>query len=394
MLTPDYTFDLNGVKVNAKLIPDGTVWKDDAKAKKAGFDGKGTPYKREERLNNDTGKPLFVTIHNTGDLKNVQDDAEQYTRATFNENMGSARVHFYVDENGAWQNLRAGTGLIKDDPEGEAEVSWHAGDGATVDGGNMTSISIEVIMDDTPEHDAKAKDNAARIAAWLLWKNGLTVNSLVTHTYWVSKAAGKVFDDVDDQCTNAVRGKKWCPTYIFGSTVKSVALRNWKLFKSTVEGYLNELNRPEVLDDAEYKVGDHVVFTGRTHYRGANATTGYDCVGGEAEITDIYQLGKSKHPYHLKHVEKGCTVFGYVDEGTFEKVKSWEPAVGDIVVYNGKVHYRSANANKAYDCVGGEAEITEIYQLGKSKHPYHLKHAAKGCTVYGYVDEGTFTKKE
>lgn len=71
---------------------------------------------------------------------------------------------------------------------------------------------------------------------------------------------------------------------------------------------------------------------------------------------------------------------------------SWTPAVGDRVNYTGTVHYRGANATTAYACTGGEAEITEIYQLGKSKHPYHLKHTGKGCTVYGYVDEGTFTK--
>ena len=48
---------------------------------------------------------------------------------TYNENMGSVRVHYYVDDTGAWQNLKAGTGLCANDPVGSAEVSWHAGDG-------------------------------------------------------------------------------------------------------------------------------------------------------------------------------------------------------------------------------------------------------------------------
>lgn len=77
-----------------------------------------------------------------------------------------------------------------------------------------------------------------------------------------------------------------------------------------------------------------------------------------------------------------------------EKVEeSWTPKVGDIVVYNGTKHYTSANATKAATCKGGQAKITNIYQLGKSKHPYHLVRVmGKGASVYGWVDEGTFTK--
>jgi hypothetical protein len=233
---------MNGVTVSEKIIPDGTLWKDDAKAKKAGFDGAGSLYKKNQKLSGGTGKPKWVTIHNTDDLTNVDDDGEQYTRATYNENMGSARVHFYVDDTGAWQNLKAGTGLCSNDPEESAEVSWHAGDGSVADGGNMTSISIEIIMNDTSEHDAKAYDNGARIAAWMLWKHGLSIERLVTHTYWVNKSSGNSFDDVDEQCTNFVSGKKWCPTYIFKSTNHATALTNWKTFKSVVTKYLDALN--------------------------------------------------------------------------------------------------------------------------------------------------------
>ncbi len=240
LLTPNHMYIVNGVCVKEKIIPDGTRWKNAAKAAKAGFSANAL-YKKEQKLNRHTGKPLTVTIHNTNDLPGVADDCEQYTRATYNENMNSVRVHFYVDDLGAWQNLKAGTGMSVDDPVGSAEVSWHAGDGSTADGGNMTSLSIEIIMNETAEHDAKARDHGARLAAWLLWKNGLTVNDLVTHTYWVNKAAGKHFNDVDEQCTNRIAGRKWCPSYIFASTNHSVALSNWKAFKKQVKGYLDTL---------------------------------------------------------------------------------------------------------------------------------------------------------
>lgn len=274
LLTPNTTYKINGVTVNEKIIPDGTRWKDATKAKNAGFSA-GSLYKKQQKLSGGTGKPKKVTVHNTNDLENVYDDGEQYTRATYNENMGSARVHFYADDVCAWQNLKAGTGLCPADPEGSAEVSWHSGDGSVADGGNMTSLSIEIIMDDNAEHDAKAKDNGARLAAWLLWKHKLTINDLVTHTYWVNKAKGITFSDVDKQCTNLISGEKWCPYYIFGSYNEATALNNWKAFKSLVKSYLDELNGTKPKDENNptptIEKGDIVtVATDAVYYNGVD----------------------------------------------------------------------------------------------------------------------------
>lgn len=68
----------------------------------------------------------------------------------------------------------------------------------------------------------------------------------------------------------------------------------------------------------------------------------------------------------------------------------WTPKVGETVIYNGSVHYTNAYADAGYHCTGGKAKITRIYQLGKSKHPYHL--VGINCSVHGWCDEGTFTK--
>lgn len=64
--------------------------------------------------------------------------------------------------------------------------------------------------------------------------------------------------------------------------------------------------------------------------------------------------------------------------------------IGDTVIYNGSVHYVNAYADTGHNCTGGKAKITQIHQLGKSKHPYHL--VGIGCSVHGWVDAGTFTK--
>lgn len=243
MLTPNASYKINGVTVNEHIIPDGTRWKDATKAKKAGF-AKGDLYKKQKPLSG-TGAAKYVTVHNTNDLAGTYEDAEQYVRATVNENMNSSRVHFYVDDVNAWQELRAGTGMCANDPKGSAEVSWHAGDGSAAAGGNMTSLSIEIIMGDTTARDAKAKDNGARLSAWLLHHHGLGIDRLVTHTYWVNKSAGKSFSDVDEQCCNLISGKKWCPSYIFASYNKDTAAKNWKAFKALVKQYLDQLNGAE-----------------------------------------------------------------------------------------------------------------------------------------------------
>lgn len=72
---------------------------------------------------------------------------------------------------------------------------------------------------------------------------------------------------------------------------------------------------------------------------------------------------------------------------------SWTPKVGDVVMYNGDKHYVNANAATGLNCKSGKAKITSVYQPGKSKHPYHLVAVSGGgSTVYGWVDEGSFTK--
>lgn len=186
--------------------------------------------------------------------------------------------------------------------------------------------------------------------------------------------------------------------------------RNWtKHGKLPYVSYTGENDTPaeeqkpaaDNTTSVELKVGDIVTFTGTTHYTSANAATGPSCKPGKAKVTAIYKPGESKHPYHLVRVSGGgSTVYGWVDAADIAEVETyetadeaWTPAVGDTVNYNGSVHYKSANASNSYACKGGKAKVTAIYQLGKSKHPYHLvRVTGSGATVYGWVDAGSFTK--
>ena len=57
----------------------------------------GMPSKRTKKL-------LGITIHNTESI-NVNAAttmAEQYTRATYNGNMNTVRVHYFIDDKEAW----------------------------------------------------------------------------------------------------------------------------------------------------------------------------------------------------------------------------------------------------------------------------------------------------
>ena len=89
ILTPDKTSTLNGLKVNEFLLTKHNLNKIDM------------PWAAMPQ------KPLGVTVHNTDWISTASGTtpAEQYTRATYNGNMGDVRVHYYVDDKCAWQNL-------------------------------------------------------------------------------------------------------------------------------------------------------------------------------------------------------------------------------------------------------------------------------------------------
>lgn len=199
MLKPDRTYTLGGVKVNEFLITAHNENNDEMPTAKI-------------------SKPIGITIHNTDWLSSVADtQSEQYTRATYNGNMGDVFVHFYVDDVCAWQNLpldRAG---------------WHAADG---DGdGNRKTIAIECIMSSKyNSQDKKSEDNAAKLAAALLKKYGLGIDRLYTHNHWYSK--------------------KYCPAYI---------LPHWDKFKALVQKYLSASSDNPVLETSGYHDGDKTI---------------------------------------------------------------------------------------------------------------------------------------
>lgn len=181
ILKPDKTTNLGGVTVNEYLLTNHN------------------PNNIDMPSASMEGKIIGVTVHNTDWITTAvgTTPAEQYTRATVNGNMNDVRVHYYVDNVCAWQNLPL------------TLSGWHAADGSG--NGNRRTIAIECIMSSAyNDKDKKSEDNCARLAAALLNKYKLSIDCLYTHNHWYSR--------------------KYCPAYI---------LPHWDKFKAKVQYYMN-----------------------------------------------------------------------------------------------------------------------------------------------------------
>ena len=247
-LVPDREYTANGVKVNEYLLT--------------------------EHNPNDIAMPwaeikdlIGVTIHNTPWITCASGThpSEQYTRSTKNGNMKDSRVHFYVDDTDAWQNLPL------------TLSGWHAADG---DGdGNRKTIAIECIM--SPDYnvkDQKSEDNAARLAAWLLTKYNLGIDRLYTHNHWYSA--------------------KYCPAYI---------LPHWDKFVDLVKKYMgNPVDSSLVVSEEMYRI--------RKDWNDPKTQIGAfkNLDGAKSAWKEGYYIFNSKgevvYPVETAHEKKMCTV--------------------------------------------------------------------------------------
>lgn len=196
------------ITIKEKITPNG------AKATKdiCSYVKKGQPVKPNALLNNGTGKPKGITVHNTAMIQCASGTtpAEQYARATYpNGNMNGVAVHYWVCGTDIWQQLS------------DNERGWHAADGSSrrtdhrggQTGGNVDTISIECIG-----KDKLSEDTLAKLVAFLCQKHGLDpALDVYTHNYWMH---GR------DSIVQGAR--KNCPIYI---------LPHWSEFLSNVKKY-------------------------------------------------------------------------------------------------------------------------------------------------------------
>ena len=263
ILSPDKTVTTtNGLKIKQKIIPDSLRATKDV----ASWCKKGDKMKPCAKLCG-TGKPKGITVHNTNDINTAAGTtaAEQYTRATYNGNMGGVVVHYYVHESDIWQLL------------GNSEQGWHATDGASrrksqrggsdTIGGNVDTIAIECIG-----NKATSEDTTAKLVAYLCVKHGLNPGTDVyAHKYFYPS--------------------KNCPAYI---------LPHWSTFLANVKKYYDALTGAQ---KEKISAGDTVKITGNYTVQSVNSRNAVLSGIGAVSVKNLQLVSKAK-----KGIAVGSTV--------------------------------------------------------------------------------------
>ena len=263
ILSPDKTVTTtNGLKIKQKIIPDSLRATKDV----ASWCKKGGKMKPCAKLCG-TGKPKGITVHNTNDINTAAGTtaAEQYTRATYNGNMGGVVVHYYVYESDIWQLLD------------NSEQGWHATDGASrrksqrggsdTIGGNVDTIAIECIG-----NKATSEDTTAKLVAYLCVKHGLNPGTDVyAHKYFYPS--------------------KNCPVYI---------LPHWSTFLANVKKYYDALTGAQ---KEKISAGDTVKITGNYTVQSVNSQNAVLSGIGAVSVKNLQLVAKAK-----KGIAVGSTV--------------------------------------------------------------------------------------
>ena len=263
ILSPDKTVTTtNGLKIKQKIIPDSLRATKDV----ASWCKKGDKMKPCAKLCG-TGKPKGITVHNTNDINTAAGTtaAEQYTRATYNGNMGGVVVHYYVHESDIWQLLD------------NSEQGWHATDGASrrksqrggtdTIGGNVDTIAIECIGD-----KGTSEDTTAKLVAYLCAKHGLNpATDVYAHKYFYPS--------------------KNCPAYI---------LPHWSTFLANVKKYYDALTGAQ---KEKISAGDTVKITGNYTVQSVNSQNAVLSGIGAVSVKNLQLVSKAK-----KEIAVGSTV--------------------------------------------------------------------------------------
>ena len=254
ILSPDKTVTTtNGLNIKQKIIPDSLRATKDV----ASWCKKGGKMKPCAKLCG-TGKPKGITVHNTNDINTAAGTtaAEQYTRATYNGNMGGVVVHYYVHESDIWQLLD------------NSEQGWHATDGASkrksqrggtdTIGGNVDTIAIECIG-----NKATSEDTTAKLVAYLCAKHGLNPGTDVyAHKYFYPS--------------------KNCPAYI---------LPHWSTFLANVKKYYDALTGAQ---KEKISAGDTVKITGNYTVQSVNSQNAVLSGIGAVSVKNLQLVSKAK----------------------------------------------------------------------------------------------------
>lgn len=301
----------------------------------------------------------WVVVHETG---NTKKGANAKNHATYLKNLAAANTtyvswHYTVDDECAYHH-------IPDD-----EVAWHASDGSKEGGGNYAGIGVEICVNSDGDF-TKARDNAAWLVAKLLKDNNLPLSAVKQHY---------------DFAPN----KKNCP-----ETIRNKGL--WNSFLSEVNKYYTGTTSSSSSSTSavsDFRVGDIVQFTGTKHYvfADAPANAGKTCLPGKVKISQVYRVGKSKHPYMVIAVNGGgSTAYGWVDADELKEL-----AKEEFKAYTAKV---TANVLNVRDKASTSGKVVttvkkgEVYTIVEEKNGFGKLKSGCGWVSLKYIKEVTITK--
>ena len=214
----------------------------------------------------------YIVFHYTGNNKDSAWGNANYFQGANRD----ASAHYFVDDEEIYQCVDL------------CDTAWHCGAYTYYHAScrNANSIGIEMCCSGNYKVSATTKENSAQLGAALCKYLGITdVDKYVVRHYDVSH--------------------KKCPAQMAGANNAE-----WNEFKARIKAILNPA--PAQTDGLAFKVGDIVNFTGKTHFKSANALIGSSCNPGEAKVSAISKTGK--HPYHLIKVVGGTSnVYGWVN---------------------------------------------------------------------------------
>lgn len=149
--------------------------------------------------------PKYITVHNTANDASAANEATYHNRA---DNHNSTSYHIAIDDKEAVQ-------LLPFNRNG-----YHTGDGSIANGGNRTSIGIEICYSKSGgARYVNAEENAVQYVATLLKSYGWGVNKLRQHYDWSKK-----------NCPHRIRNEG-----------------RWPSFVQRVQKALDTLNKPKVV---------------------------------------------------------------------------------------------------------------------------------------------------
>ncbi|MCI6272365.1 MAG: N-acetylmuramoyl-L-alanine amidase [Erysipelotrichaceae bacterium] len=123
--------------------------------------------KSSNRRLNEKREIKYIVIHETDNTKKGS-DAYKHSQFLLTNSDSITAWHYTVDDKVIYHNLP------------DNEISWHAGDGRSIDGGNMNGIGIEMCVNIDGDYEKTLK-NSAKLISYLIDIYNLSIDDVKLH---------------------------------------------------------------------------------------------------------------------------------------------------------------------------------------------------------------------